>query len=966
MASTQETSEESASKTQHRKFTHLINRNLVKREKACARRVFLRKCLESKVIPNTLVINPPHSLESMSPQTANKYKMNSSQASVNNLRIALKDANAKAHEECTHFNEFFNDLLQNLPDASEREELINYKRKREPQIASNLKHKFHQKIVHLKNKQHTVEAEPDTVGFKAPNKPFRTQRRFLNRNRYRKWKVREAQKKIDLITNYSSFTLTKPMITLLNRGLSFVPTPAGVNKSELIADFSRYERCLRWKEHFFEEQTNESDDEIETEGNRGPKDLFKLKKSNLPQTKPSPGLSDYIGGLRSDILGSVKKKVSPNISKEETKAIKELKQAQSEGQIVIKPADKGGGICIMDKTDYVKSLEKQLKSVHTEKDGTLCPFYSKSNEQEAREIQRKVSHLICEGVTKGYISKQDGRYMEPSRTPGRLYGLPKCHKQIKEGEKLPPLRPIISNSGAITEQISHFVDIQARPQVIKMASYVEDTPDLLRQFEAENAKGPQESGTFPVTIDIVNMYGNIPHQGGLAAFEKAMNKRDDTTVPTYFLVALLSLVLQGNIFEFAGQLWRQLIGTAMGTRSGPTYANLFMGDLEVEKLLGMWPGTQPKNWRRYIDDIFFLWKSSEKELLAFLEHLNAQHPYIKFTITYDLERKTVPFLDTQVTVNESGFIETDLYKKSTAKVQYLLPSSCHPSHICKNIPFSLGYRLLRICSKKDLFLQRLQELKEDLVSRSYHVKIIQEAFDRLKSLDRSEALKKVTNEKENERELLAITFHPGLPQISRMIKKHHGVMTLEPILKRCFPEPSMVAYKRSQNLANLLVRAKVTKNKQSSRAKNNGFKTCERACEMCLRSQTVNQKLIKTHSCQRTGKSWPISAPLTCLSRNVVYRLTCKKCPQSEFLYIGETKRRACDRFTDHRGYVTQGRLETPAGEHFSKKNHTTMDMNFLPIERVLPQDDDILRKARETVWIRNYDATAFGKNSRA
>ena len=77
----------------------------------------------------------------------------------------------------------------------------------------------------------------------------------------------------------------------------------------------------------------------------------------------------------------------------------------------------------------------------------------------------------------------------------------------------------------------------------------------------------------------------------------------------------------------------------------------------------------------------------------------------------------------------------------------------------------------------------------------------------------------------------------------------------------------MVAYKRSQNLANLLVRAKVTKAKQSSRVKNNGFKICERACEMCIRSQDVSRDLIKTHSCQRTGKSWPISAALTCLQK---------------------------------------------------------------------------------------------------
>ena len=36
-------------------------------------------------------------------------------------------------------------------------------------------------------------------------------------------------------------------------------------------------------------------------------------------------------------------------------------------------------------------------------------------------------------------------------------------------------------------------------------------------------------------------------------------------------------------------------------------------------------------WRRYIDDIFFLWEHEEEKLNEFIEHLNEKHRTIKFT-----------------------------------------------------------------------------------------------------------------------------------------------------------------------------------------------------------------------------------------------------------------------------------------------------------------------------------------------
>ena len=57
-------------------------------------------------------------------------------------------------------------------------------------------------------------------------------------------------------------------------------------------------------------------------------------------------------------------------------------------------------------------------------------------------------------------------------------------------------------------------------------------------------------GTFPVSIDMVGLYNNIPNDEGLAEFGKALVSRKDKSISTDFLVELLELVLTLNISEF--------------------------------------------------------------------------------------------------------------------------------------------------------------------------------------------------------------------------------------------------------------------------------------------------------------------------------------------------------------------------------------------------------------------------------
>ena len=327
---------------------------------------------------------------------------------------------------------------------------------------------------------------------------------------------------------------------------------------------------------------------------------------------------------------------------------------------------------------------------------------------------------------------------------------------------------IISGCGSITENLSAFVDHHAKPLVEKIPSYLQDTPDFLRQLE-KLKETPLPPNSFPVSIDVVGLYSNIPHKEGIECMQEALNTRSDQSVSTSFLITLLTLVLTLNIFEFDLKLYLQIIGTAMGTKVAPTYANIFMAKYDI--LIQQIGAKFIHFFKRFIDDVFMIWTGSEEEFLEFIRKLNEMHPTIKFTYSYNLTTRSTTFLDTQVTINQSKSIVTDLYKKETDRVQYLLPSSCHPSHIFNNIPFSLALRLVRICTERETLLKRFEELETMLISRDYPKNVIKAAIDRASKIDRKEALKRVVKSK-NDRPIFVATYHPALPGLSGMIQKH--------------------------------------------------------------------------------------------------------------------------------------------------------------------------------------------------
>ena len=414
----------------------------------------------------------------------------------------------------------------------------------------------------------------------------------------------------------------------------------------------------------------------------------------------------------------------------------------------------------------------------------------------------------------------------------------------------------------------------------------------------------------------------------------------------------------------------------------PTYANCFMGKFE-KNLLQQWSGCQPDLWKRFIDDIISIWSGTEEELLDFLTFLNSFHSTLKFTAEYrtlthkvtikwkdnqnivkktplgNLRPRSVDFLDTTIWINENGKFVSDLFVKDSDRVTYLMPQSCHPSHICKNIPYSLGYRLLRICSSETDFKKRLHELSLNLQTRGYKNKVIKCAFDKLKNISRDQALQKVNKNQSANPVIFSLTFDPRVNSPAESIKKHFKIATRDPEFQSNFPTIPRLAFKSSRNLSELLIWAKLYPQIENYDMRSRrGFLKCSKrdtGCFMCLHSENM-----KFHTISYSGEKIEIKSKICCDDTFVIYSIQCKKCPRIQ--YVGQTIQPVYKRFLSHRSDILSKKKDKPVANHFCSRNHCSDDMIFTPFEKLYKKDKTLL-DIREKFWIQKKKTVMFGLN---
>ena len=776
-------------------------------------------------------------------------------------------------------------------------------------------------------------------------------------------KTQQKKQKVNVVFNYSNQELNSDMLKVLNKGLNYSILPHKIDNTLVLTKFRRFERTILWNEFWKEKGNNEE--------NKKTNSIFKILKNNFPNYKSSESLKAFLNSIKSDLMDPLnRKKVAANLNGDEYKALLELSKLQKERKIVIKQCDKGAGIIILNYDDYIKSCNEHLEMTKNVGD-QVVNYYQRVEESEFIRSKERIKEVLEEARDNDIIDKDEFEALNPrDKLSSKFYSTYKVHKKHDPGET-PPVRPIISASGSSMENIGKYVQHHINEFGSVHSTYLKDTPDFLRTINEVNEKEELENDTILVTMDVAALFTNIPNEEGMEAVREVFEEKQETKFHKEFVLRLLEILLHNNYFEFNGEMFKQIIGAAMGSQPIPNYANIFMAKKIDRKIISIFEkyATEEhislKLFKRFLDDLFFIFKGSSKALHKILDEINEIHPNIKLTMNHtsiDEDescdcpiKETIPFLDVSMSI-KNGKIETDLYRKPTDRNQYLLPSSCHPNDCIRNIPFSLALRIVKICSNVENRNKRCEELKQMLMEREYDEAVVDSAINRAKKISREKALEpKIQKSESEKRPVYVSTYDPRLPNISNIINKHWRAQSfVDNNFKKNFPKPPMVAFKRQKNIRSFLIRAKVSPLQNRIQRFVKGMFPCMKQCINC---PFINsEKKIKG-----PNFTWNINGHFTCETNNIIYMIECKK-DHCKSKYIGQSGKKCAQRMSQHRGYVNNRNLNQPTGYHFNQPGHSVSDMRITVLEKV-KHKDELYRREREKYFINKFDTFKNGMN---
>ncbi|XP_046562355.1 uncharacterized protein LOC124271301 [Haliotis rubra] len=104
-------------------------------------------------------------------------------------------------------------------------------------------------------------------------------------------------------------------------------------------------------------------------------------------------------------------------------------------------------------------------------------------------------------------------------------------------------------------------------------------------------------------------------------------------------------------------------------------------------------------WYRKVDDTFTT-IDKQDDPAQLLQHVNNQHPRIKFTMETEQNRQ-LPFLDVALQSTDKGLV-TSVYRKPSHTDQYINYNSCHHPQIKQAIIATLTRRAKLICHPDNL------------------------------------------------------------------------------------------------------------------------------------------------------------------------------------------------------------------------------------------------------------------------
>ena len=355
----------------------------------------------------------------------------------------------------------------------------------------------------------------------------------------------------------------------------------------------------------------------------------------------------------------------------------------------------------MDRNRYISKGEEFLNG----------PEFVEIDEDPTKSFQDKVQRSLL-AVKKCFDSSTYDRIYPSAARPGLFYGLAKVHKISsrigrEDADALTealPLRPVISNIGTATYELSKYLAGVLKP-LTKSEYAVESSKDFVTTLANKSLPPDFEL----VSFDVVSLFTKVPLDYTIEIILRKIydEHRISTKIPRQDLKKLLYMCTKEMHFIFNKRGYRQVDGVAMGSPLGPVIANIFMSELESTLVPLM--SDDISFWARYVDDTFAFVRRGSKQRI--LDRLNSFHPNIRFTDEVEVEGR-IAFLDVLVTTNPDRSFNTEVYRKPTDTNIYIHWQAFAPKAWKTGTLRGLIRRAFILCSTDEAREREIAHLKK--------------------------------------------------------------------------------------------------------------------------------------------------------------------------------------------------------------------------------------------------------------
>ena len=615
-----------------------------------------------------------------------------------------------------------------------------------------------------------------------------------------------------------------------------------------------------------------------------------------PQVSNNPNIEVFKKLVLQDLDGLKLKKASDPIHLK--KGMQSLKKRKD---IVIRPADKGGGVVVLSKEQYNTELLRQLEDTET---------YTKLLGNPTSKYKEQLKQLIHLGVKGDILNKKESVFLLPEvcRIP-IIYIIPKIHKDKVN----PPGRPIVNGIDSLTARMGQYLDQFLQPVIQQTKAYLRDTKHVLQLLEEVPVV---EGQTWIATADVSSLYTIVKHHQACSATKWLL--RNYTMLickQRKFLIKCLEFCLKSNYFWYNQSYYNQRTGIAMGAKFAPSVANAFMAQWEESVIYSNTP-TQLVFYKRYIDDVLMVWKGTKETFENFCAELNINDQNIN--LVFNISDKSVNFLDLDITISTNKLI-TKTHFKSVDSNSYLSLNSCHHKSWLLNIPKGQLVRIKRNCTNNTDFLTQAEFIGARFKNKGYSDNFIDEQIQSVAGLDRNTMLQgNIKKQRDMMAPAIILDYNIQHKDVEKLIKRHWHILKEDRHLKSILPEKPNIVYKRAPTIKDILVKNVVDPPPKSGYTFFNtkGFVPCK-YCYACKHSKGPQKKrteFISTH----TNECHIINDFISCHTEGVVYVLQCS----CNLQYVGRTKRALMVRIKEHVVNIENGFPKHNVSRHFAEKHN--------------------------------------------